>query len=132
MVKIIEACNQSDSIYDDLNFAISNLEDYKYINIERYLPEPGMKRHRFIKNLELIFPIGFYQYHAGNYLGTTTFIWKIPIEVNDRTETQNAQTLLSIQDLIPHYFTRQMRKNMLERVSLTNNSINMSIIFIIF
>ncbi|CAB4406022.1 unnamed protein product [Rhizophagus irregularis] len=118
MVKIIEACNQSDSIYDDLNFAISNLEDYKYINIERYLPEPGMKRHRFIKNLELIFPIGFYQYHAGNYLGTTTFIWKIPIEVNDRTETQNAQTLLSIQDLIPHYFTRQMRKNMLERYSL--------------
>jgi len=38
------------------------------------------------------------------------------IGVNDRTETQNAQTLLSIQDLIPHYFTRQMRKNMLERV----------------
>ncbi|GET62180.1 hypothetical protein GLOIN_2v1885121 [Rhizophagus irregularis DAOM 181602=DAOM 197198] len=64
-----------------------------------------MKRYRFIKNLELIFPIGFYQYHAGNYLGTTTFIWKIPIEVNDRTETQNAQTLLFIQDLIPHYFT---------------------------
>ncbi|GBC33251.2 hypothetical protein GLOIN_2v1885121 [Rhizophagus irregularis DAOM 181602=DAOM 197198] len=83
MVKIIEACNQSDSIYDDLNFVISNLENYKYINIERYLPEPGMKRYRFIKNLELIFPIGFYQYHAGNYLGTTTFIWKIPIEVND-------------------------------------------------
>ncbi len=125
MVKIIEACDQSDSIYDDLNFAISNLEDYKYINIERYLPEPGMKRHRFIKNLELIFPVGFYQYHAGNYLGTTTFIWKIPIEVNDRTETQNAQTLLSIQDLIPHYFTRQMRKNMLEKVSLSNNSITM-------
>ncbi|EXX62997.1 hypothetical protein RirG_156540 [Rhizophagus irregularis DAOM 197198w] len=42
MVKIIEACNQSDSIYDDLNFAISNLEDYKYINIERYLPEQGI------------------------------------------------------------------------------------------
>ena len=130
MVKIIEACDQSDSIYDDLNFAISNLEDYKYINIERYLPEPGMKKHQFIKNLGLKFPVGFYQYHASNYLGTTTFIWKIPIKANDRTETQNAQTLLSIQDLIPHYFTRQMQKNMLEKVSLSNNnSITMSVIF---
>jgi hypothetical protein len=60
IVKIIEACDQSDSIYDDLNFVILNLEDYKYINIEGYLPEPGMKRHQFIKNLELIFPVGFY------------------------------------------------------------------------
>jgi hypothetical protein len=60
IVKIIEACDQSDSIYNDLNFVILNLEDYKYINIEGYLPEPGMKRHQFIKNLELIFPVGFY------------------------------------------------------------------------
>src|SRR5204862_1030080 len=69
IVKIIEACDQSDSIYNDLSSAVLNLNDYEYINIEQYLPKPGMQRHRFIKNLVLILPVGFYQYHAGNYLG---------------------------------------------------------------
>ncbi|CAI2197740.1 7101_t:CDS:1, partial [Funneliformis geosporum] len=40
------------------------LSDYKYINIEQYLPKLKMQRYRFIKDLELILSIDFYQYHA--------------------------------------------------------------------
>ena len=75
IIKIIEACNQlMNSIYNDLNNAILNLNNYEYINIEQYLSILGMQRHCFIKNLELIFPISFYQHHASNYLATITFI----------------------------------------------------------
>ena len=62
IVKTIEACDQSDSIYNDLSSAVLNLNDYKYINIEQYLLKllkPGMKRHCYVKNLELVHPIGF-------------------------------------------------------------------------
>ena len=66
IVKVIEACDQLEtSIYNDLNNAILDLSDYEYINIEQYFPKPGMERHCFIKDLELILPIGFYQHHAG-------------------------------------------------------------------
>ena len=34
IVKIIEACDQLDSIYNNLNGAILDLSDYEYINIE--------------------------------------------------------------------------------------------------
>ena len=35
IVKIVETCDQSDSIYDNLNSAILGLNDYEYINIEQ-------------------------------------------------------------------------------------------------
>jgi hypothetical protein len=49
-------------------------------------------------------PINFYQHHAENYL--KTYIWKVSIEINDCSEIQNAQIILSIQSLIPYFFTR--------------------------
>jgi len=54
-------------------------------------------------DLELYLPksvlgvsICLYRYHCGNYLGTKNFIWKIPNNRNNRSETKNAQALLAI------------------------------------
>ena len=75
-----------------------------------------MQKYRYIKDLRLNFPVIIYQYHQGNYLGTLNYIWKVPLLVNQRSETENARVIVIIQENLPKYFTRQMRKNALNKV----------------
>ena len=63
----------------------------------------------------------FFRYAQGNYLGTITYIWKIPeSEATDefQDETQKVRMLAKIHEGLPKYFTRQMRKNVLNKVFL--------------
>ncbi|CAB4385605.1 unnamed protein product [Rhizophagus irregularis] len=110
----IPAC-KCDSLYENyiqLNDTLLEEQVYRYINIQPYLPINIMKRYRFIKELQLTFPIGIYRYHQGNYLGTINYIWKIPDdEVFNDEKTLKARMLARIHERLPHYFTRQMRKN---------------------
>uniref|UniRef100_U9UYI2 Uncharacterized protein n=1 Tax=Rhizophagus irregularis (strain DAOM 181602 / DAOM 197198 / MUCL 43194) TaxID=747089 RepID=U9UYI2_RHIID len=88
----------------------------EYIDIKQYLPIDVMKRYRFIKELQLTFPIGIYRYHQGNYLGTINYVWRI-LENEEQNETLKARMLARINKELPHYFTRQMRKNVLNKYS---------------
>ena len=59
----ISACDW-DSLnenYIQLNDALLEKPSYEYINIQSYLPTDVMKRYRFIKELQLTFPIGIYR-----------------------------------------------------------------------
>ncbi|GBC13306.2 hypothetical protein GLOIN_2v1780244 [Rhizophagus irregularis DAOM 181602=DAOM 197198] len=67
-----------------------------------------------------MFPIGIYRYHQGSHLGTINFVWKIPEaeEFNDeQNETLKVRMLARIHEGLPHYFTRQMQKNVLNKYS---------------
>ena len=78
----------------------------------------------FYENMHL------FRYPHGNYLGTLNFIWRAPNaeEINDFYETLKAQMITRINDTIPVYCTRQMRKNVVQKVShehyLYNNIYN--------
>ncbi|PKY45873.1 hypothetical protein RhiirA4_518109 [Rhizophagus irregularis] len=51
-----------------------------------------MKRYRYLKNLQLTCPIGIYRYAQGNYLGTITYVWKIPEVINEfQDETEKVR-----------------------------------------
>ena len=82
-----------------------------------YLLKDILKQYDYIKNLQLDIPVTIYRYHQENYLGTLNYIWKVLTSPDDRDKTQLAQTMASIQSLLPKYFTRQMRKNVLYKVS---------------
>jgi hypothetical protein len=59
-----------------------------------------------------------YKYHQGNYLGTINYIWKIldnEVFNDKRNETLKACMLARIHEKLPHYFTQQMRKNVLNK-----------------
>jgi hypothetical protein len=60
----------------------------------------------------------FFRYPHGNYLGTLNFIWREPNpeEINEDYETLKAQMIIRINDIIPIYCTRQMRKNVFQKV----------------
>ena len=59
----IAACNNNNlsENYIQLNDTLLEKQFYEYIDIQPYLPNDVMKRYRFIKNLQLIFPIGVYR-----------------------------------------------------------------------
>lgn len=70
----------------------------------------------------------FFRYAQGNYLGTITYIWKIPeSEITDefQDETQKVRMLAKIHEGLPKYFTRQMRKNVLGKVLLNYLNIHL-------
>ncbi|CAB4424630.1 unnamed protein product [Rhizophagus irregularis] len=70
----IAACDNLHDNYVQLNDVLLDKPLYNCINIQPYLPFDVMKRYRYIKELQLMFSIGVYRYHQGNYLGTINFI----------------------------------------------------------
>lgn len=69
-----------------------------------------------------------FRYPHGNYLGTFNFIWRAPDteETNECYETLKAQMITCINDAIPIYCTRQMRKNVVEKASLGLRSVSVN------
>ena len=59
----ISACKDENlnEIYSLLNDVLLENHFYEYIDIKQYLPTDIMKRYRFIKELQLTFPIGVYR-----------------------------------------------------------------------
>ncbi|EXX55701.1 hypothetical protein RirG_223030 [Rhizophagus irregularis DAOM 197198w] len=94
-------CNSLNENYIQLDNILFEKQFYEYIDIQPYLPNDVVKRYRFIKDLQLMFPIGVYRYHQGNYLGTINYVWRIPkIEVfDDEHETLKASDSNIIFDL---------------------------------
>ena len=61
----------------------------------------------------------YFRYPHGNYLGTLNFIWKASDtkEISEYYETFKAQMITCINDIILIYCTKQMRKNMFQKIS---------------
>ncbi|CAG8780640.1 14089_t:CDS:2, partial [Racocetra fulgida] len=97
--------------YQELVQRIKTSDIYEVIPINEYLPSNKYKRYQFFANLSLDSPIMLYCYYHRNYLGTLNFAWRIPININDRSDNQQAYAIIKVQDNIPHYFTRGMKRD---------------------
>jgi hypothetical protein len=89
---------------------------YELHLLDNYLPQNRKSRYDFINELKVDCTFTLYRYYHGNYLGTLNFIWKIPNSVSEQDKNKEAQTLTLANKMIPTYFTRQMRKNVTEKV----------------
>ncbi|CAG8748188.1 32351_t:CDS:10 [Gigaspora margarita] len=104
----ISACkiNKLKSDYIELDDFLFEKPFYEHVNIQEFLPNDTIKRYRFIKDLQVSFPIG-------NYLGTINYVWRIP----ESEALIDTRMLARIHEELPHYFTRQMHKNVLNKYS---------------
>ncbi|GES76141.1 hypothetical protein GLOIN_2v1773127 [Rhizophagus clarus] len=122
------------SRYHSLDSDLTNRELFNFIDLNLHVPDNPIKKYDFIHNIQLSVPkdyIGkvfsfFFKnciYPHGNYLGTLNFIWREPDtnEINEDYETLKAQMIIRINDIIPVYYTRQMRKNVFQKYSLVRN-----------
>jgi hypothetical protein len=97
---------------------LQNSDFYELHLLDNYLPQDKKLRYDFINELKVDYIFTLYRYYHGNYLGTLNFIWKVPDSISEQDKCQEAQTLTLANEMIPTYFTRQMRKNVIEKVFL--------------
>ncbi|GBB99535.1 hypothetical protein RclHR1_03550015 [Rhizophagus clarus] len=97
---------------------LQNSDFYELHLLDNYLPQDKKARYEFINELQVNCTFTLYRYYHGNYLGTLNFIWKIPDLISEQDKSQEAQMLTLANEMIPSYFTRQMRKNATEKYSL--------------
>src|SRR5207247_10406807 len=74
----------------------------------------------YLEEMKLPFNITLYRYYSGNYMGTLNWIWKRPDVVESFDKTKESQALLKVHELLPKYSTRQMRKNVTNKVNYYN------------
>ncbi|POG59970.1 hypothetical protein GLOIN_2v1788492 [Rhizophagus irregularis DAOM 181602=DAOM 197198] len=102
-----------DERYFELDSDLKNNELFDFVDLDQYAPNDPIKKHNFIRDIQLSVPAGLYRYPHGNYLGTLNFIWRAPDieEASEYYKTLKAQMITRINDIIPIYCTRQMKKN---------------------
>ncbi|CAG8543052.1 5415_t:CDS:2, partial [Racocetra fulgida] len=103
----VSACepHQLKDEYVQLDDLLSEKSFYEHIEIQQYLPDDAISRYKFMK-----------EYYQGNYLETINYIWREnEISNNEQDETPKACILTKIHEELPHYFTWQMRKNVLNK-----------------
>jgi len=105
--------------FRNISDLLHNSDFYELHLLDNYLPKDKRIRYDFINELRVDCTFTLYRYYHGNYLGTLNFIWKIPNSVSEQDKNQEAQTLILANEIIPTYFTRQMRKNVTEKVFLS-------------
>ncbi|GBC23913.2 hypothetical protein GLOIN_2v1773127 [Rhizophagus irregularis DAOM 181602=DAOM 197198] len=119
-IHLISKCNKEiDSRYCILDFDLANREVFDFVDLNLYISNDPIKKHNFIRDIQLSVLTGLYRYPYGNYLGTLNFIWKASNteETSEYYETLKAQMITRINDTIPIYCIRQMRENMLQKAS---------------
>uniref|UniRef100_U9T4T2 Uncharacterized protein n=1 Tax=Rhizophagus irregularis (strain DAOM 181602 / DAOM 197198 / MUCL 43194) TaxID=747089 RepID=U9T4T2_RHIID len=111
IVYTIDSCRKIDAQYKQLQDHLLNVDYYTEVDLESFLPKDAIQRYRYIKDLQIQFPVTLYRYYQGNYLGTINYIWKVPSNSEVQSETAHARVITTIQEKLPQYFSRQMRKN---------------------
>ncbi|CAB4378756.1 unnamed protein product [Rhizophagus irregularis] len=113
-----------DERYFELDSDLKNNELFDFVDLDQYAPNDPIKKHNFIQDIQLPVPAGLYRYPHGNYLGTLNFIWRVPDieEASEYYETLKAQMITHINDIIPIYCTRQMKKNVFQKAIFTSLS----------
>ena len=93
-----------------------NKDEYIPICIDDLIP-CNVIQAIYLEEMELPFNITLYRYYSGNYMGTLNWLWKRPDILESSDKTKESQALLKVHELLPKYSTRQMRKNMINKVS---------------
>ncbi|PKC03990.1 hypothetical protein RhiirA5_422915 [Rhizophagus irregularis] len=95
-VYTVEASYDIHSKYQELSDFLLEKDNYKFFDLEEYTPHDTIQKYNYIKNLQLGVPVTIYRYYQ---------------------ETENARVIAKINEELPKYYTRQMRKNALKKVT---------------
>ena len=105
-----EACQgQGHAAYDELKNDLSSTDVYKQLCLQDYAPKDRYESRDWLQNLQLPFPVSVYTYCSGNYYGNTTYAWRLPEDLNDRSDESQMNAISQVRETIPIHSTRAMR-----------------------
>lgn len=100
-------------VYKAVSQVLSGKESYQPVDLGEFAPTDRFERRSWLNNLQLHFPVSIYRYQHGNALGTQNFVWRIPDNPEDRDETEQACTISKLNEQMPKYSTRAMKRDYL-------------------
>ena len=90
------------------------LEMYEPLHLADYEPEDRYQRRHWIDQLHLSIDVAFMKKSYGGPIGNINVIWKIDRD-NTNHDCEMGKTLLVINNGLPEYHTRQMKKDFIQR-----------------
>lgn len=100
--------------YRELADFVAAQEPYKPVSLIDLQPTERFERRNWLQNVKLQVPVTLYSVQQGNYLGNLNFIWKLPMNKDERMESSTVRTVNSITRILPVHVTRQMVKDFFE------------------
>ena len=101
--------------YSELEKALEAKDVFEHVFMNNFAPEKPDDAHTYFTELCLPYKVQVYKFNHGNYLGTLYFIWRLPDGELNMTASRRA--INSVDELVPVYHTRQMRKEFFSRFS---------------
>ena len=104
--------------YVELDKLIATTSEYEMVELDRFTPTDSQKRYTFIRQLKLSSPVMLYRYHRSSSLGTINWIWKLPVDKKQRSNSATLKNIAEIQEMFPETHTRKMRREFKDRYHL--------------
>ncbi|CAJ0895890.1 20155_t:CDS:2, partial [Entrophospora sp. SA101] len=116
-VKDYEAHDVYPPQYKPLVTLLKESNYYEILNIDDLLTSKPQENYLYFQNICTDTSFTMYRYYHGNYLGTLNFVWKIS-QINEHDKNKETRNISKIYEEIPIYFTRQMKKSVINKYSL--------------
>lgn len=116
LVRVYEASNllATPIVYHQLLESLEKV--YEPVHLEEFSPIDRFERRHWIDGIILPVPFIVYSYQHGNYKGTEHFLWRIPDDPGNRSDTTTVRIIANLneQDM---YATRAMKKAFIDKYS---------------
>ena len=96
--------------YTELDKLIAATNEYELVELDRFAPTDCQKRYTFIRQLKLSSPIMLYRYHRSSSLGTINWIWRLPVDKKQRSNSATLRNIAEIQEMFPENHSWKMRR----------------------
>ena len=116
-IEIRHGCPGSvSSEYQMVEEKLCGLEMYEPLHLADYEPEERYQRRHWTDKLHLSTDVAFMKKSYGGRIGNINIIWKID-RSNENHDQEMGKTLLLVNNGLPEYHTRQMRKDFIQKFS---------------
>ena len=100
---------------------LHGLELYEPLHLADYEPEERYQRRHWIDKLHLSVDVAFMKKSYGGRIGNINIIWKVD-RSDEHHDREMGKTLLLINNGLLEYYTRQMKKDFIQRFNNISNA----------
>ena len=115
--QFLPQCSSLQPVLNELSVKLQECAYYEYLAVEDFSPSHSVSKYNYIqcmKNHGFHFPAVLVTYAHGNNVGNLNFVWKVP-SCDESAFSVSQSVILSLQEKIPMFHTRAMRKAMFQR-----------------